>query len=149
MGRAPLILDLHPDLRVLIFTAAISTLAAILFGLAPALGATRLDLTPALKQTSQVSAKAHGSSNVLTQSNLQFSFCNFHFAIPSSRRRRLTQRKLLLIAQVALSILLLCGTGLLVRTLINLEKVDPGFDRKNVLLFTIDPKKTGYKGPAL
>src|SRR5262249_28111449 len=72
MGRAPLILDLHPDLRVLIFTAAISTLAAILFGLAPALGATRLDLTPALKQTSQVSAKAHGSSNVLTQSNLQF-----------------------------------------------------------------------------
>src|SRR5262249_56440786 len=107
------------------------------------------DLTPALKQTSQVSAKAHGSSNVLTQSNLQFSFCNFHFAIPSSRRRRLTQRKLLLIAQVALSILLLCGSGFLFRTLIYLEKVDPGFARKNVLLFTIHPNTTPSNPPPL
>jgi predicted permease len=124
-GRDPLILDLHPDIRVLAFTAAISTLAAILFGLAPALGATRLDLTPALKQNA-------GKAELWT-----------------SRWRRPGQRKPLLIAQVAFSILLLCGTGLLVRTLINLEKVDPGFDRKNVLLFSIDPKKTGYKGPAL
>src|SRR5262249_14865793 len=120
MGRSPLILDLHPDLRVLVFTALVSTLAAILFGLAPALGATRLDLTPALKQTSQGSGKvqnkvqsnvrsssfslllphrrvqsssfslllphrrAQSSSNESARSNLQFSFCNFHFAIPSS-----------------------------------------------------------------
>src|SRR5262249_45218737 len=66
MGRSPLILDLHPDLRVLVFTALVSTLAAILFGLAPALGATRLDLTPALKQTSQGSGKVQNKvqSNV-------------------------------------------------------------------------------------
>jgi predicted permease len=122
IGRAPLILDLHPDIRVLMFTAGVSIVAAVLFGLSPALGATRVSLTPALKQNG-------GGSRVT----------GF----------RLGQKKVLLIAQVALSVLLLCGTGLLVRTLVNLERVDPGFDRNNVLLFSVDPKKAGYKGKEL
>jgi predicted permease len=122
IGRAPLMLDLHPDIRVLIFTASVSIVAAVLFGLSPALGSTRVSLTPALKQ--------NGAGAGWT---------GF----------KLGQRKVLLIAQVALSVLLLSGTGLLVRTLVNLERVDPGFDRNNVLLFSVDPKKTGFKGEAL
>jgi predicted permease len=51
--------------------------------------------------------------------------------------------------QVALSLLLLFGAGLFVRTLENLHNLDPGFDRKGVLLFGVDPTKSGYKGPAV
>jgi predicted permease len=55
----------------------------------------------------------------------------------------------LVVSQVALSLLLLFGACLFVRTLENLENLDPGFDRKNVLLFYVDPTKSGYKGPAV
>jgi MacB-like periplasmic core domain len=54
--------------------------------------------------------------------------------------------KVLVVSQVALSLLLLFGAGLVVRTLENLENLDSGFDRKNVLLFDVDPTKSGYKG---
>jgi predicted permease len=119
---APLMLDMHPDIRVLLFTGVVSMIAAILFGLAPALGATHVALPPTLKQN----AGGAGSTGF-----------------------RLSQRRALLIAQVAFSLLLICGAGLLVRTLVNLEGVDLGFDRNNVLVFSIDAKKTGYKGSAL
>ena len=121
VGRSPLVLDVRPDPEVLVFTGAISVLATILFGLAPALHSTRVDLTPALKE------KAGGAP----------------------RRSRLGLGKGLVVAQVALSLLLLFGAGLFVRTLENLENLDPGFDRKNVLLFDVDPTKSGYKGPAV
>jgi predicted permease len=122
VGRSPLFLDLRPDPRVLGFTGAISLLATILFGLAPALRSTRVDLTPALKETA---------------GSLGF------------KRARLGWGKGLVVSQVALSLLLLFGAGLFVRTLENLENLDPGFDRKNVLLFDVDPTKSGYKGPAV
>lgn len=122
IGRRPLVLDLHPDPLVLGFTGASSLLATILFGLAPALRATRVDLTPALKEsTGRLGAK----------------------------RSRLGLRKALVVSQVAFSLLLLFSAGLLVRTLENLENLDPGFDRKSVLMFDIDPTKSGYKGPAV
>jgi predicted permease len=121
-GRAPLILDMHPDIRILVFTGVVSTAAAILFGLTPALGATRIAIAPTLKQN----ARGTGSTGF-----------------------RLGHRKALLMAQVALSLLLICVTGLLVRTLVKLESVDPGFDRNNVLVFSIDARSTGYKGTAL
>ena len=122
VGRTPLFLDLRPDPRVLAFCGGISLLATILFGLVPALRSTRVDLTPALKQTA---------------GNL------------GSRRARLGLGKGLVVSQVALSTLLLFGAGLFVRTLENLENLDPGFDRKGVMLFDIDPTKSGYKGAAV
>jgi predicted permease len=113
-------LDLSMDARILSFTAAISILTGILFGLAPALRATRVDLTPALKDNARSMSK--GKSRL---------------------------GKVLLVAQVAMSLLLLIGAGLFVRTLQNLENVDLGFNRENVLLFKLDPTLNGYKGPRL
>ena len=122
IGRSPLLLDLRPDPRVLGFTGSVSLLATILFGLAPAFRGTQVDLTPALKER----AVSLGST-----------------------RSRLALGKGLVVSQVALSLLLLFGAGLFVRTLENLENLDPGFDRKAVLVFDIDPIKSGYKGPAV
>ena len=55
--------------------------------------------------------------------------------------------KMLVAAQVAISLLLLIGAGLFVRTLINLQKVPSGFNQQNVMLFETDPTLTGYKDP--
>ena len=108
------------DLRILAFTAATSLLSGILFGLAPACRGLQLDLTPALK-TSPASV-ARGKW----------------------RRRWLNIADSLVIAQVALSVLVLAGAGLLVRTLKNLKSTNPGFDTNNILLFRMDPSLNGY-----
>jgi len=110
-------LDPQLDLRVLGFTFGLSLLTGVLFGLAPAWRATRVDVTPALKD------KARGSS---------------------AASRSLLSRSLI-VAQVALSLLLLVGAGLFVRTLINLQRVEPGFNTRNLLLFSVAPGLIGYK----
>jgi predicted permease len=115
-------LNLSPDFRVLGFAAAMCLLTGLLFGLAPAWRATRVELTPALKQST---------------SGL------------SAGRLRLGLAKTLVIAQAALSLVLLFGAGLFVRTLVNLKNLDTGFDKDNLLLFGINPTTAGYKGPAL
>jgi predicted permease len=124
-GREPVVLSVHPDLRVLGFTAAVSVLTGVLFGLAPASRGTRLDLTPALKE------RAGGGS------------------VGAHRSARSGLGKVLVIGQVAMSLLLLVGAGLFVRTLQNLETLNVGFDRYNILLFGIDPTQNGYKGERL
>jgi predicted permease len=91
-----------------------------LFGLAPAFRGIRLDLTPALK----------GSPAVL--------------ATVASTRQWLNLGSGLVVGQVALAVLALSGAGLLVRTLENLKSINPGFDTRNVLLFSIDPTLNGY-----
>ncbi|HEV2424757.1 MAG TPA: ABC transporter permease, partial [Terriglobia bacterium] len=111
-----------PDWRVLAFTVSASLLTGIFFGLAPALRSTRLDLTPALKEN--ISSLPAGVA-------------------PGGRRLHLGSA--LVIAQVALSIVVLIGAGLLVRTLENLRNIDPGFDTQNILTFGIDPTLSGYK----
>ena len=103
-----------PNPRVLIFTAAISIVAAVLFGLAPALWNTRLDLSAALKIVDGGGLKRSGALG------------------------RFGLGGLLVIMQMALTVALLAGAGLLLRTLRNLETVDIGFDSKNLLLFTTD-----------
>jgi predicted permease len=108
------------DLRILAFTAATSLFSGILFGLAPAGRGLQLDLTPALK-TSPASV-----------------------ASGKSRGRWLNLADSLVIAQVALSVLVLAGAGLLVRTLRNLKSINPGFDTNNILLFKMDPSLNGY-----
>jgi macrolide transport system ATP-binding/permease protein len=111
-----------PDWRVLAFTILVSVVTGIFFGLAPAFRSTRMDLTPALKE-SPTSLPA---------------------GLPHTGRR-LHLGNALVVAQVALSILVLVGAGLLVRTLQNLRDIYPGFDTRNVLLFGIDPTLSGYK----
>lgn len=116
----PLNLDVDVDIRVLGFTAAVSILTGVLFGLAPALRATRVNPSPALKDSSGSVTRA---------------------------RSRLS--KALLVTQVALSLLLLIGAGLFVRTLQNLESVELGFNSRNLLVFKLDPTLNGYKGERL
>jgi predicted permease len=122
-GRNPVSLSVTPDPGVLGFTAAVSLLTGILFGLSPALRSTRVDLTPALKESV---GKMPGAQE---------------------RRRglRLGLGKTLVVTQVGLSLLLLVGAGLFVRTLANLQNVDAGFNERNLLLFGVDPTQDGYK----
>ncbi|HEU0176942.1 MAG TPA: ABC transporter permease [Blastocatellia bacterium] len=107
----PLRLSLDPDLRLFGFTAAISALTSLLFGLAPALVATRIELQSALKQD------APGLSG----------------------RRAQSFGQVFVIAQVALSLLLLVGAGLFVRSLQKLQQVPTGFSRENVLVLKLEP----------
>ena len=109
-----------PDAQILIFTVLVSVLAGILPGLAPAFRGTSVDLTPTLKE------------NAPTLPNI------------SQHGQRFSLGSALVVAQVALSMLVLAGAGLLVRTLVNLKSIDPGFDTRNLLLVGIDLKKNEY-----
>lgn len=112
----PIQLETNPDLRVLCFSLVVSLVTAVIFGLLPALQATRPDLAPTLKD--QANAIAGGGQTVW--------------------------RKLLVSAQVALSLLLLIGAGLFVGTLRNLKSLNPGFEVSNLLSFSLDPTLNGY-----
>jgi predicted permease len=116
-GNTPPAIALKLDLRVLGFTLLVSLLTGIIFGLAPALQATRVNLNSTLKD------EARGQS--------------------SGSRARLSQA--LIVAQVAMSVVLLIGAGLFVRTLHNLNNVDVGFNRENLLLFRLDPRLNNYR----
>ena len=117
-GRdAARVFSADPDLRVAGFAMALSLLTGIVFGLVPALQATRPDLFPTLK--SEGGNLASGS-------------------------RAFRFRKGLVIAQVALSLLLLIGAGLFSRSLMNLKNLDPGFKADRVVAFTVDPSLNGY-----
>jgi predicted permease len=111
-----------PDWRVLVFIVSICIFTGIVFGLAPAFRSARLILTPALK----------GSSGM--------------FWLGGKRAGGLIHLgKSLVVVQVVLSVVVLIGAGLLVRTLRNLREVNPGFDTQNLLLFGIDPTLENYK----
>ncbi len=116
-GREMQALDVRLDWRVLAFTLGLSLFTGIIFGLVPALRSTKVDLTPTLKDTGRSS---------------------------SAMGRSLLSRSLVVV-QVSLSVLLLIGAGLLIRTLRNLHNVDTGFNANNVLLFSVDPSLIGYK----
>ena len=109
-GAKTMPLDLTPDYRVLGFTVAVTVLTALLFGVAPALRSTRVELTPALRDGRGATSSA--SRGALSRS--------------------------LIVGQVALCILLLALAGLFVRSLRNLSQVDLGFDSRNVTVFSLD-----------
>ena len=109
-GQTPIVLELTPDLRVLTFTATVSLFTGILFGLTPALRSTRIDLTPSLK------------------------------TVGRSVRGGLRSGKILCVAQVALSLILLIGAGLFVRSLQKLNAQDSGVDRDRVLIVRVEPR---------
>jgi predicted permease len=115
-GNTTVVLDLPIDGRVLGFTVSVAVTTAILFGLAPALRATRVDLTT--------------------------EFQNGARTLGSGSRSRLNQ--VLMVVQVALSLVLLVGTGLFVRTLRNLQGIDAGFNRRDLVMFQIDATSAGY-----
>ncbi|HEX7315758.1 MAG TPA: ABC transporter permease [Pyrinomonadaceae bacterium] len=105
-GALPVAPDFVVDVRVLFFTLALSALTGVLFGLAPALQASRPDLVPALKDET----------------------------VSLDRGRRFSLRSLLVVAQVALSLVLLVGAGLFLRSVRHARAIDPGFDADQLLV---------------
>jgi len=117
-GSTPVHLDLQPNLAVLAFTTAVSVAAGLLFGLGPALGATRVDMSPALKPTG--------------------------VSIAQPTRRPWPSRQVLVSAQVGLCMLLVSGAGLLGQTMRNLETRTTGIDKHRLLLFSLDARRTSF-----
>ncbi len=115
----PTDLELNINGRVLLFTFGVSLLTGIVFGLVPAWRATKVDLNSALKQSKR---------NATAVSRLS---------------------KGLIVVQVALSLLLLLGAGLFIRTLRNLQQVNVGFNQENLLLFGLTPERNGYQDERL
>jgi len=124
-GTSAIGLDIAPDFRILAFTAGIALLTGVLFGLAPAWRATRVDLAPVLKK---------GSRSV---------------AGSGAKAGRWPIGKILVVSQFALSLLLLMGAGLFIRSLRNLEHLDLGYERDSLALLRLDPVAAGYQGERL
>jgi predicted permease len=116
-GSEPLPLFVAPSWRIFAFTIGVSAFCALVFGIAPALRATRVEPNASLK----------GGKN------------------PSLSPLKNPIGKAFVVAQVALSLLLLVGAGLFVRTLINLQSIPSGFNQENAMLFQVDTSATGYK----
>jgi hypothetical protein len=105
-----------PDVRILLFTIAVMFLTVVFFGLAPAIHSSRADVAPTLKDQA---GSVVGGGNVAL-------------------------RKGLVAAQVTLSLLLLIGAGLFLRTLNNLRDLGPGFSSERLAGFNLDPSLNGY-----
>jgi predicted permease len=120
-GDGPLPLEPGLDARVLIFTGAISIVAGLLFGLAPAWRATRMDVVTSLKEST--SGQADGFTRVFG--------------------------RLLIVAQIVFSLIVVVAAGLFIRTLRNLEHVDVGYQREGLLLLRVDPPAAGYDDPKI
>lgn len=121
-GNATVALDLAPDLTVLAFTTLVSVTSAVLFGLVPALKASRVEIAPNLKQGGRTAGARRS--------------VGWHGAVMGRG---------LIAIQVALSVVLLAGAGMLLRTLDNLAHVDAGFVRDRVLTFRLDAGELGYQ----
>ncbi len=116
-GSTPIPVNLTPDARVLFFSIVVAVLTGIAFGLVPALQGSRVDPIHSLK--------SGGRS-------------------PSSSGGRWSLRQALVSAQIALSLVLLVGAGLFVRTLRNYSTLDPGFDRDRLITVNLDTHLVGY-----
>jgi predicted permease len=116
----PRIDEVSINVRVLAFTFAVAVLTGVLFGLIPALKASRINLTQSLKEGSR--SVAGGASQRL--------------------------RGLIVVAEIALSLVLLVGAGLLMRSFSRLTQVDPGFDAHNVLTMKMTVPRSKYKDGA-
>ena len=114
---APRLDQVGIDFRVLAFALGISALTGILFGLAPALQASKLDVSSSLKEGGRT-GEGH---------------------------RRTSARSLLLIGEVALSLVLLVGAGLLIKSFLRLQEVRPGFNSHNVLVASVSLPGGKYK----
>ena len=121
-GDTAVPLDTSPDPRVLAFTSLVCLAAGVLFGLVPALRARRIELTPALNNAGRGAA------------------------VSAAGLSRWSTGRLLVMAQVALSVLVLFAAGLLVQSLRKLHAIDTGYERRHLLLVRADLRVAGYKG---
>jgi putative ABC transport system permease protein len=119
-GQLPQGIPVGIDLRVLLFTLGISLLTGIIFGMLPAFQLSRVDLQAALRDEGRGTSSGHG---------------------------RARMKSLLVVGQVALSLLLLIGAGLLLRSFGKLLLIDPGFDSRNVLAMNITLPTVKYAKP--
>jgi macrolide transport system ATP-binding/permease protein len=119
-GRENFTLHAELNWHVLGVTIALSVLTGVLFGLAPAIQSTRVDVIPALKE-------ARAGEQV------RRSFLHVSLS------------QVLVVSQIAISLLMLVAAGLFVRTLSNLQKVDLGFNRENLLLFQLNARQAGHQ----
>jgi predicted permease len=110
-------IDLHPDARVLLFTIGVSLVTGIVFGLAPAVQASRPDLVVELKEKT---------------------------AAPTGSNRLFSLRNVLVSAQIALSLVALIGAGLFLRSLQNAQRINPGFDAEHLAVLSFDLGAQGY-----
>jgi predicted permease len=117
-GRSPVVLSVHPDFTVLGFALTLSLFTTLVFGTIPAWRATEVN-----------------PSQGLAQSSRSFTTAGERYRLGKS----------LVVVQVAISLMLLIGAGLLTRSLANLNHFYPGFNRDNVLLFSVNPTVIGYK----
>jgi predicted permease len=113
----PIALDPQPDWRVLVFSFVVAVLSGVIFGLAPALQTARWDLTQGLRERAST-----GGGNI----------------------SRLNLRNLLVVAQIAVSLLLLIGSGLFLKSFYKAQAIDPGFRTDNLDIVTINPVLAGY-----
>ena len=118
---------MHADLNwhVLGVTAALSLVTGVLFGLAPAMQSTRVDVIPALKELRTRQPRAPHTFG------------------------RVNLGQVLVAGQIAISLLMLVAAGLFVRTLSNLQSIDLGFNRENILLFQINARTAGHQDPEI
>jgi macrolide transport system ATP-binding/permease protein len=117
---------LHAELNwhVLGVAAALALITGIVFGLVPALQSARLDLVSALKETRAGESRTHSAWSISIS-------------------------QVLVVCQIAISLLMLVAAGLFVRTLSNLQSVNLGFNRENLLLFQLNARQTGHKDPEI
>ena len=114
-GGSALIVDVNPEWRVFLFTLGVSIAVSLLSASGPAIQSTRPDLAPALKGEAGVRAPG-----------------------------RLSLTNALVVTQVAVSLVLLIGAGLFLRSLHNLRLIDPGFNPEHLIVLTIDAQRSGY-----
>ncbi len=124
-GTSPIPLEAQLDGRVLLFAALLSLVTAVFFGLVPSVRATRVELATALRTQGRGVAGMQG------------------------RPGKLALGKLLVVVQVALSLLLLVGTGMLVRSMQKLQNADLGLARDELAIADVDAQRAGYEGPRL
>jgi predicted permease len=116
----PRLNEIAIDARVLGFTFLVSLITGVVFGLAPALRSSRVDLNGVLKDSGRTTGAGHNRA-----------------------------RNAFVVVQVALSLVLLIGAGLLVRSYSQIQNANPGFNPQNVLSFRLSLPNSKYKGPAV
>jgi predicted permease len=114
-ANLPISLEIPMDWRVVLFTAAVSIATGVIFGLAPALRAGAVEAARVLREGSQTAG-----------------------------RKKARMRNVLVVAQMAMCVVLLAGATLCVRSLMNANAIDPGFDTRHIALANLDPGSLGY-----
>ncbi len=124
-GRANYTLRADLNWHVLLWATGLSLLTGLVFGLIPALQSTKVDVMPALKE------------NRTSQPRVRLGFLHVNLS------------QILVVSQIAISLLILVAAGLFLKTLSNIESIELGFNRNNLLLFQMNPSQAGHRVPEI